>query len=46
MVIELPVPIVLAIKYKKGIKYGKQQWWCRSCDSWHLSAIKDGSQIR
>lgn len=31
---------------KRGVKYGKQYWWCRDCDSWHNSSVKEGSQIK
>lgn len=31
---------------KRGIRFDKQMWWCKLCDSWHSSLVKDGSQIR
>lgn len=33
------------IVQKRGISFGKQNWWCKSCDSWHRSSLKEGSQI-
>ena len=30
----------------RGIKYGKRNWYCVDCRSWHYSAIKEGSQVR
>lgn len=31
---------------KRGIKFDKQNWWCRDCDGWSQSTIKEGSQVR